>query len=414
MARCGVISTGRRFGNEPNGSSTLALAAALAVATLLFPAAGASRTTVGPSATLQSVSCTAADACFAVGSRNVSVAAGNHGLVERWNGTSWSSVPSPEPSEARLGSELYGVSCSSSRACMAVGQYEIPHGSHPHAESWNGTAWLPTRAPAPAGGVSGLNAVSCRSANRCVAVGYAIRAARNNAFSEVWNGKGWAVLEVALPAGTIGSSLDNVSCPSATVCIAVGDYQQGSGDRRPLAEKWNGRTWVRLPTPAIPPTGGPPVGPNGSHLTGVSCASALRCLAVGEYADASGAETAFTETWNGTAWRVIPGGPPPAIGWLGGVSCFSALACVGVGIAPGSGGTTKPLAEKWSNGQWATSATPAPQGSALAGLGGVSCRSATACAAVGSYVTSRAPGVPSVPFAEVWNGQTWTLTPVTP
>ena len=42
-------------------------------------------------------------------------------LIESWNGTRWSVVPSPSPGTG--GNDLYGVSCVSATACTAVGFY---------------------------------------------------------------------------------------------------------------------------------------------------------------------------------------------------------------------------------------------------------------------------------------------------
>ena len=43
-------------------------------------------------------------------------------LVLRWNGTRWATVSSPDPGTTES-NELPGVSCASSRFCMATGYY---------------------------------------------------------------------------------------------------------------------------------------------------------------------------------------------------------------------------------------------------------------------------------------------------
>jgi hypothetical protein len=101
---------------------------------------------------------------------------------------------------------------------------------------------------------------------------------------------------------------------------------------------------------------------------------------------------------------------PPATGKLADlatVSCPSATAC----IAAGSQGTTavpKPLAERWRPSGWTIQVVPQPAGSASAALAGVSCASATACTAVGSYQASS--GAQKI-LAEGWNGTTWAVQP---
>ncbi len=51
-------------------------------------------------------------------------------LVERWNGTAWTQVPSPSPSAA--GNELSGVAATSASNVWAVGGYFL--GSHEQTE----------------------------------------------------------------------------------------------------------------------------------------------------------------------------------------------------------------------------------------------------------------------------------------
>jgi hypothetical protein len=91
----------------------------------------------------------------------------------RWNGTSWSIQPFPNPAGA-TGSGLVGVSCTSSTACTAVGAFYNSAGVPVTlAERWNGTSWSIQPNPAPAGEKeSQLNSVSCPSTTNCATVGY--------------------------------------------------------------------------------------------------------------------------------------------------------------------------------------------------------------------------------------------------
>jgi hypothetical protein len=76
---------------------------------------------------LYGVSCTAPDACTAVGSvANGSTA---RALVERWNGRVWAVVPSPNPATTQT-VELAGVSCTAASTCTAAGYYTSPQTLH--------------------------------------------------------------------------------------------------------------------------------------------------------------------------------------------------------------------------------------------------------------------------------------------
>jgi hypothetical protein len=74
--------------------------------------------------TLISLSCTSAAACTATGYR------GSNGvyktLIESWDGTTWSVVPSPNRGD--ISSALVGVSCTSATTCTATG-YRYQHSS---------------------------------------------------------------------------------------------------------------------------------------------------------------------------------------------------------------------------------------------------------------------------------------------
>jgi len=73
---------------------------------------------------LNAVSCASASACVAVGGYTNSSGV-TRPLVESWNGSSWSVVPSPSPHPAD--NFVFGVSCGSAAACTAVGQYINSH-----------------------------------------------------------------------------------------------------------------------------------------------------------------------------------------------------------------------------------------------------------------------------------------------
>jgi hypothetical protein len=78
---------------------------------------------------------------WAVGSSNNDA----QGLIEHYNGTSWSIVASPTPSGS-LSNDLYGIAAVSTNDIWAVGQTTPNNGTstpppQPLIEHWNGTAW---------------------------------------------------------------------------------------------------------------------------------------------------------------------------------------------------------------------------------------------------------------------------------
>jgi hypothetical protein len=409
---------------------------------------------------LNAVSCASASACTSVGYYQDGSGA-DLTLAEAWNGSAWSLQTVPNPSGA-TSSILNAVSCPSAAACTAVGYYEDGTGTYlPFAVAWNGSSWAIQNTPAPTNAAAGfLNAVSCTSSSACRAVGdYTNGSGVPLAMAEAWNGTAWSVQTIPSPQGVTSSVLSAVSCTSAAACVAVGYYDNGSGVDLSLADNWNGKTW----TARTPPNPVSTTGTVSSFLNAVSCTSATACRAVGFYLNGSGIQSPVGDVWNGTAWALetppdltgasdsflnavscisatacravgdftnnlgnqlilvetlstttwTPGTPPdptsPGSSVLNSVSCPSATACAAVGAYTNSSGNQVALAESGSGNTWAVQPSPNPPAAASSVLSGVSCPSATACAAVGNYTTGSGS---QVALASVWNGSSWKVRAV--
>jgi hypothetical protein len=379
----------------------LALASAGAVlaaspAATALPLAPASGGTLAGPATRQvlldqlaSVSCPARHWCVAVGVAQDGRTGQQMMLAERWNGLSWSVMPLPTPTSGALA----GVSCTSARACTAVGMSSIG----PLAERWNGHRWhTQPIVTADSGGVP-LAGVSCGGKASCTAVGYAgSLGVTARTLAARWDGHTWA-LQPTPPIGDPGSDLFSVSCPSASVCTAVGDFlgqsDEGPGSS-PLAMRWQAGGWSIQPTP----DSGAATGNVTTGLTGVSCPVAGACTAVGESVFGG----PLVVHWDGTTWRrqQIPGAKtlPP----LTAVSCPAATACTAVG---GHFTPIRGVAEHWNGIRWTRQFPRLPTGANAIGLAAVSCSSARHCTAAGVTATSRGWKT----LAERWNGRHWAI-----
>lgn len=168
---------------------------------------------------LGGVSCSSLTACTAVGAIffGTNDADGGRTLVEHWNGRHWAIQRTPVPAGALL-SQLSDVSCSAPNACTAVGSTELAPGSElPLIDRWNGSNWS-IQSSRGAGPVS---SVSCPSRKVCMAVGLA----PTEAFAERWNGRVWVPLQnPPAPAGS--PILTSLACISSTTCTAVGWFFQ--------------------------------------------------------------------------------------------------------------------------------------------------------------------------------------------
>jgi hypothetical protein len=153
----------------------LIVPSAISASALLLVAGAASAATAGASAhappltwsmvhspnrgaaanSFDGLSCTSKSACMAVGSYLNGLGA-QRTLAESWDGTRWSVLRSPNRGRAAKGNALFGVSCASPRACMAVGGSGLASGGasglsggrasrlgidtlQTLAESWDGT-----------------------------------------------------------------------------------------------------------------------------------------------------------------------------------------------------------------------------------------------------------------------------------
>ncbi len=293
---------------------------------------------------LKSVSCTSSTACTAVG-YYVNSGGTNVPLAERWNGTSWSIQSTPSIEGAKE-SYFQSVSCTSATSCIAVGYYQNPSSYYSAVvASWNGTSWALQSAPSPEGSISAfLHAVSCTSATNCVAVGVQWgQFTESLPLAEHWNGTKWEVRATPNPEGSSFSFLQGLSCSSAAACTAVGGYYDKSETLVSHAVRWNGTSWTTQTTPS-------PEGAKGTELIGVSCPSAAVCLATGYFKDSSGTKVTLAERWNGTAWEAhTPQNPEGTkASQLMGISCIASTSCQTSGYWENSSGVKAALAQSYS------------------------------------------------------------------
>jgi len=370
---------------------------------------------------LHAVSC-ASGACMAVGS--TSSPSGAENLAERWDGTSWAVTAIPAGNQG-----LLGVACAASNSCEAVGS--AGNGLPTNISvgmSWNGSAWAAQSTPNATGSLGVLSGVSCPSSGACVAVGqYEDRNATRRGLIETGSGTTWT----RSAASTVNGSLSSVSCVS-NLCMAVGDRQSG----RPFSQSSTGGTWTTttisgMATVSSVSCSGPSscvaVGTNGTRvaaatwsgagwstsslpvpanstaaaLDAVSCLTSF-CVATGDFDNASSQQLPLVEIWNGTTWSIstVPSPGPSSSSNLTSVSCFSVSACEAVGSSFTSS-TDVGLAYRWNGSAWTLQSTP----SLNAYLNGVSCPTATSCTAVGTDESS-------APLIESWNGSAWSVATV--
>jgi len=301
---------------------------------------------------LGAVSCPSTSSCFAVGDY---VAGSTKTLIERWNGTGWAITPSPNPHGSSYAS-LAGVSCPGSASCFAVGSYKSLGSYKTLVEHWNGTRWTIMSSPNPSqttkGHFIGLDGVSCPNRSSCMAVGNFA----DGVLIEHWNGRRWSIM-LGTPKASTDDSLTGVSCPGLKSCFAVGGSDLDNDRSHALVEHWNGRgAWsIMRGTPS----------PSGyDRLVAVSCPSTTSCFAVGDTAEISNAHS-LVEHWNGRgAWSVMTAPHPNPDSALYGVSCPGTATCFAVGGDLANSWVQRWN----GHGSWQTMPSPDPSDSLLDGL----------------------------------------------
>jgi len=219
--------------------------------------------------TLNSVSCASAASCVAVGEKPSS--SGGVAVATTDGGTTWSARP------LMIGEGgLTGVSCPTPAHCVAVGPGTTETGTQGSTSppsiaavtTDGGVSW--SRHPFPVDGVTPA-AVSCSSVDACVAVGsvspdYSVgtRVLPGAGLSTANGGLTWTQTPMAR-----AGNLVSVSCPTRSVCVAVGRSASGATHaivlRSGRASAWT----VRL------------VAADVGYFTGVFCPTQSTCEVAG-------------------------------------------------------------------------------------------------------------------------------------
>src|SRR6266550_2864703 len=183
-------------------------------------------------------------------------------LIEHWNGSQWSVVPSPNPSA--FVNKINAIAAVSANDVWAVGTAPTPTDTVLILH-WNGAAW--SVVPNPSNGIplTNLAALAVISANDIWAVGSDLQAASAVASNDVWatgyselgtlaehwDGSSWSLVQTAS-----GGRLDPLFLPGVVALASnnvwsVGEALQAGHLSRTLTEQWNGTSWVMVQSPNL-------------------------------------------------------------------------------------------------------------------------------------------------------------------
>jgi hypothetical protein len=316
-------------------------------------------------------------------------------------GVRWRALEPSSPASSNSSGALQSVSCGSSTFCMAVGGGIGPRGGQGvgvvFVTTDGGFTWVPRSPPA---GMGGLEGVACVGSDDCVVNGSDPAAVNSLSALTSDGGYSWTTRSVAVGIG----GLQAVSCPASLECVAVGT---AASTTYALRTKDGGRSWSAQSMAAAVVS-----------LSAVSCGSSLDCVAVGfqpvpgqQFSDAfEGAVVATSD--GGLSWRLVS--LPSGVASLSAVSCATAARCVALGDAPPAAstsgivptGTYQAIALATRNGGTTWSSPVAIP--VISAVQGVSCSTTSSCVAVGQQFPTNPPG-PAIPVAEVTRdgGKVW-------
>jgi hypothetical protein len=301
-------------------------------------------------AMLSAVAATSGRDAWAVGSYDVGGAYKT--LIEHWNGSRWSITASPSPASGfHTTNALAAVVAIGPKNAWAFGFYlKTSTSFRTLVEHWNGSRWSVVPSPNSGSGENTLAAAVARSATDIWAVGYHGDPGHRRTLTEHWNGAAWSI--IASPSVDTGDNFlfGAAAAPSGPVW-AVGSDSVSFG--RTLAVRWNGHAWTTAST-ADP-------GDGDRFLQGVAAPTGRYALAVGNYL-AGNQTRALAERWTGSGWSLVPAASPAAdYNGLQAVAAASTSNAWAVGTRRADQGSAfRTLAEHWNGTAWTTVPSPSP------------------------------------------------------
>ena len=292
----------------------------------------------------------------------------SRGYVVHWNGAAWSEVPIPSAGTNSIES-LSGVAAIASNNVWISGQaWTQATGSITRILRWNGSSFSVVPSPSVPGVTNYLNDIVAVSASNIWAVGYTYTGSYPNYVRKPlalrWNGSVWSI--VPMPdLGTQNATLNTVTATGSSNVWAIGNSVDSSGGAvGPISFRWNGTSWTQVPM-AIPPSYYK-VAMNGS-----AAIASNDVWAVGNYTYVDGDTRPLAFHWNGSAWSIVP--TPYSSDWdeLEFVNDISALASNDVWAVGFTSlyGTDHPFYMHWNGTSWTRPFVPWTSNDD--GLGGV-------------------------------------------
>jgi hypothetical protein len=275
----------------------------------------------------------------------------------------WSVVASPDPAgtDHAILRDVFAIAPDD---VWAVGEYTtVVQGSllvYSLAQHWDGSSWtiVPSPNPTPctvctyvtfdAVAAAGPNDIWAAGGKRVQGpdgfVGTHIYVAR-------YNGSSWTVMNTPLTVGASGSHVQDIEIIAPDDIWFFGDYVSGSGSPG-LAMHWNGSNFTIHTTPN--PAGGTP----GWGLEGGSALSSNDIWAVGGGSDGDYTNKGYILHWDGSSWTRVLGPTPGTYQRLYAVKAIAPDDVWAVGDYFIAGSGYFPLFLHWDGSSWTQVTSP--------------------------------------------------------
>jgi hypothetical protein len=179
------------------------------------------------------VTCVASE-CWAVG--NYTPATVNQVLIEKWDGNAWSIFPSTNTSSSQ-DNVLNSVACFAASQCIGVGSFINGTVGRTLVEQWNSISSAIVSSPnTDATHNNSLYGINCTSSAQCSAVGVFVNASNiQQPLIEQWDGANWTIVPSNNNA-SVESFFGGVSCVAANNCWGAGTRKPGAVFQTMLTE----------------------------------------------------------------------------------------------------------------------------------------------------------------------------------
>jgi len=226
-------------------------------------------------------------------------------LIEHWDGSAWSIVPSPPLDPNTNQALLNKVVAFAPDNIWAAGFILTNHATTPGGgllvEHWEGTAWQVVT-----GFDHGLRAETLAFLSSTNIWGVKDNSSSQKGYPpptiQHWNGSVWSVVADPQKVSAPNYGIETLAASGPNDVWAIGGYYYSSSLPSPadhvFTMHWDGSVWRQVPCPSADGAGG--------DITASASLAPNDAWLVGEYSQSSSVQLIFMKHWDGHAWRVVP------------------------------------------------------------------------------------------------------------